>query len=60
MTETIQFTSRIFGRYIEMHALVILHSLELAETMNSRLFTVCKAALSNAEESFCGVTRDAR
>lgn len=59
MAETIQFTCRILGRYIEMHALVILQGLEVAETMNNGLFAVCKAALNNAEKSSCGAVRNA-
>lgn len=59
MAESIEFTSRILGRYIEMHALFILQGLEVAETMNNGLFAVCKAALNNPEKSSCGVVRDA-
>lgn len=60
MVETIEFTSRILGRYIEMHALVIRQGLEVAETMNNGLFAVCKAVLRNSEESSCGAVRNSR
>ncbi|MGE5492226.1 MAG: hypothetical protein ACM31P_13165 [Actinomycetota bacterium] len=60
MAETIEFTSRIFGRYIEMHARLILQSLEVAEAMNNGVFAVCRVALKNSEESCCGGVREAR
>lgn len=60
MTETIEFTNRMFGRYIDMHARVLLQSLEVAEAMNNGMFALCRAALRNSEESCSGVARDAR